>query len=79
MRGRWAGSGQSIGQRMQACSWMQGVANARPHRPADDFAPFEVAEELLPFVVGGSAVFLSGPQGAAAGQECQVVLMTSSG
>ena len=35
MRGRWAGSGQSIGQRMQACSWMQGVANARPHSPAE--------------------------------------------
>ena len=25
-RGRWAGSGRSSGQRMQACSWMQGVA-----------------------------------------------------
>jgi len=25
-RGRWAGSGRCSGQRMQACSWMQGVA-----------------------------------------------------
>ena len=33
MRGRWAGSGQSIGQRMQACSWMHGVPNARPQMP----------------------------------------------
>ena len=24
-RGRWAGSGRSSGQRMQACSWMQRV------------------------------------------------------
>jgi len=33
-----------------------------------------VAEELGPFVVGGDAVFLGGPQGAAAGQERQVGL-----
>jgi hypothetical protein len=38
------------------------------------FAAFEVAEELLPFVVGGGAVFLGGAQGAAAGQERQVAL-----
>jgi hypothetical protein len=39
-----------------------------------DFAAFEVAEELLPFVVGGSAVFLGGPQCPAAGEEGKVGL-----
>jgi len=34
-----------------------------------DLAPFEVAEELLPFVVGADAVFVGGAQGAAAGEE----------
>jgi hypothetical protein len=39
-----------------------------------DFAAFEVAGELFPFGVGGGAVFLGGPQGAAAGEEGQVGL-----
>jgi len=39
-----------------------------------DFAAFEVAEELFPFGVGGVAVFLGGPQGAAPGEEGQVCL-----
>ena len=39
-----------------------------------DLAAFEVAEELLPFVVGGDAVFLAGAQRAAAGEERQVGL-----
>ncbi len=30
---------------------------------------FEMPKELVPFGVGGSAVFLAGPQGAAAGKE----------
>ena len=34
-RERWAGSGQSIGQRMQACSWMQAVLKARPQVPVE--------------------------------------------
>ena len=33
-----------------------------------------MAEELGPFFVGGDAVFLAGPQGAAPGQERQVGL-----
>ena len=33
MRLRWAGSGQCMEQRRQACSWMQGVPNARPQVP----------------------------------------------
>src|SRR5437763_124328 len=40
--------------------------------PDGDLAPFEVAEELLPFVSGGGAVFLAGAQGAPAGQEREV-------
>jgi hypothetical protein len=36
-------------------------------------AAFVVAEELCPFFVGGDAVFIGGAQGAAAGQERQVV------
>src|SRR5215469_5042134 len=39
-----------------------------------DLAAFEVAEEFLPFGVGGGAVFLSGPQRPAAGEEGQVGL-----
>ena len=39
-----------------------------------DLAAFEVAEELLPFVVGGGAVFLAGPQCAAAGDERPVAV-----
>lgn len=34
-RDRWAGSGHSIGQRTQACSWMQEVENARAQVPMD--------------------------------------------
>ncbi|MEU2494082.1 hypothetical protein [Streptomyces sp. NPDC007883] len=34
-RSRWAGSGQNIGQRTQACSWMQGVLNERPQVPME--------------------------------------------
>ena len=36
-------------------------------------APFEVAEELFPFLVGGSAVFLGRPQRPAPGDERLVV------
>jgi len=42
--------------------------------PGGDLPALEVAEELGPFLVGGRAVFLAGPQGAAAGQERQVGL-----
>src|SRR5665811_1589348 len=34
-----------------------------------DFASFEVAEEVLPFVVGGYSVFVGGPQGSSTGEE----------
>ena len=34
-----------------------------------DLAPFEVAEELLPLLVGGSAVLLAGAQGPPSCQE----------
>ena len=50
---------------------MQGVPNARPGA-GGDFAAFEVAGEFFPFGVGGGAVFLTGPLGAAAGEEAQV-------
>jgi hypothetical protein len=36
-RSRWAGSGQSIEQQMQACSWMHGAPNAQPQVPVDTF------------------------------------------
>src|SRR4029077_8667544 len=39
-----------------------------------DLAVLEVAEELLPFGVGGGAVFLAGAQGAAAGEVGEVGL-----
>ncbi len=39
-----------------------------------DLAEFEMAEEFLPFLVGGGTVFLGGPQGPPPGQECQVGL-----
>jgi hypothetical protein len=39
-----------------------------------DLAALEVAEELLPFLVGRDAVFVGGPHGAAAGEERQVGL-----
>ena len=31
----WEGSGQSMVQRMQACSWMQGVPNERAQVPRE--------------------------------------------
>ena len=39
-----------------------------------DLAALEVAEELLPFGVGGGAVFLAGAQGTAAGDEGPVAV-----
>ena len=39
-----------------------------------DFAVFEVADELGPFLVGGGAVFLAGAQRAAAGDEGPVAV-----
>ena len=52
-----------------------GGAERSPAGAGGDFAAFEVAEEFLPpFGVGGGAVFLGGPQRAAAGQEGQVGL-----
>jgi hypothetical protein len=39
-----------------------------------DFAALEVAEELLPFLVGGDAVFFARAKGPAAGQEGHVRL-----
>ena len=39
-----------------------------------DPAALEMAEELLPFGVGGGAVFLAGAQGPAAGDECPVTV-----
>jgi len=39
-----------------------------------ELAPFEVAEELVPFGLGGSTVFLAGAQLAAAGDERPVAV-----
>ena len=59
---------------MQACSWGQGVRECPAAGAGGDLAAFEVAEELLPFLVGGGAVFLAGAQRAAAGEEGEVGL-----
>ena len=53
---------------------MQGGADGAAAEAGGEFAAFEVAEELLPFGVGGGAVFLGGPQCPAAGEEGQVGL-----
>src|SRR5215472_13698999 len=42
--------------------------------PVGDFAPLEVAEELVPLLVGGRAVFAAGPQGASARDERAVAV-----
>ena len=39
-----------------------------------DLAAFEVAEEFVPFGVGGFAVFVAGPQFPAAIEKCPVML-----
>ena len=39
-----------------------------------ELAALEVAEELVPFLVGWGAVFLAGAQLAAAGDECPVAV-----
>ena len=47
-------------------------AGGRVGAPAgaeSDLAAFEVPEELVPFLVGGGAVFVVGPQRPAAGDE----------
>ena len=53
---------------------MQGVPNARAAGADGDLAAFEVAEEFVPFLVGGCAVFLAGSSRAAAGDERPVGL-----
>lgn len=42
--------------------------------PGGDLATFEVAEELLPFLIRGRPVLLAGPHGPASGEESQVGL-----
>ena len=74
MRSRWAGSGQCRGHRRQLCSWMQGVPNARPQVPVATLRRSKWPRNSFPFGVGGGAVFLGGPQCAAAGEEGQVGL-----
>ena len=59
---------------MQACSWMQGVPNARPQVPVETLRRSKWPRNSLPFLVGGDAVFLAGAQRAAAGEERQVGL-----
>ncbi|MET8021390.1 hypothetical protein [Streptomyces decoyicus] len=39
-----------------------------------DFAPLEVAEKFLPFIIGGNSVFLARAEGSAAGEEGHVRL-----
>jgi hypothetical protein len=51
-----------------------GDAECSAAGPDGYLATFEVAEELLPFLVGGDAVFLAGAQRAAACQKGQVSL-----
>ncbi len=74
MRGRWAGSGQCRAQRRQDVLVDAGGAERSAAQAGGEFAAFEVAGELLPFGVGGGAVFLGGPQRPAAGEEGQVGL-----
>ena len=45
-----------------------------PANSSGHLATLEVAEEFLPFFIGGDAVFFAGPQSAAPGQEPQVGL-----
>ena len=44
-----------------------------------DFAAFEVAEEFGPFVVGGGAVFLGGPQARRRARKARWARIASSG
>ena len=74
MRCRWAGSGQCSGAAQAAVLVDAGGGERAAAGAGGDFAAFEVAEEFFPFGVGGGAVFLGGPQGAAAGEEGQVGL-----
>ena len=49
-------------------------ADRAPADSCGDLAALEVAEEFLPFGVGGHAVFVGGPHGSPSGQERQVCL-----
>ena len=51
-----------------------GRSERAPAGADGDLAALEVAEEFLPFGVGGGPVFVGGPQGAAAGEEGQMGL-----
>ena len=68
-RGRWAGSGRSSRQRRPGVLVDAGGVVGAAAVAQGDLAPLEVAEELVPFLVGGDPVFGSGQQGPAAGDE----------
>ena len=74
----WAGSGQCMGIGCMRARGRRG-AECPPAGAGCDLAVLEVAEELLPFGVGGRPVFLAGAQCPAAGEEGEVGRMASSG
>ena len=49
-------------------------SSRRDHKPGGDLASFEMAEEFLPFGVGGHPVLFAGPQAPPPGEEGQVGL-----
>jgi hypothetical protein len=66
------GSGQRIGQRMQACSWMQGVPNARPQLPVETLRRWKWPRNCCHSSAGGDPVFLGGAKCPPPGQGRQV-------
>ena len=53
MRAPLGGSGLKSEQLTNACSWMQGDANARSQVPMETFRLLEMSEEWIPLLVGG--------------------------
>ena len=51
-----------------------GGAESAPAGAGGDFPALEMAEEFLPFLIGGDPVFLAGPQRPPPGEERQVGL-----
>src|SRR5690349_4775343 len=71
-RGRAAGSGRRSGQRRPAMFVDAGRVVGAAAVADGDLAVLEMTDELGPFFVGRGAVFLTGAQRTAAGDECPV-------